>query len=200
MQSPSRTTHIVTGLRSVPSRRTDARLSSSALPIVSSSSRVQLVIAHLLQLDEELDRLALVHRPVAVRYVGQRPRTVEYPAGLDSAVEDIGQQFLDIGARRGGTAGDSDVVEERPERRRDLLVLRQPDAADRATGTGDAESGDGRLSVADALEHRVGAEPVGELADALDGLVAPLAHDVGRAELPGQSDAVGMAAEQDDPL
>ena len=40
-----------------------------------------------------------------------------------------------------------------------------------------------RLLVADALEHRVGAEAAGQLAHALDRLVAALADDVGGAEL-----------------
>ena len=42
--SPWRTTQIVTGFRNVPSRRTDAICSSSALPILSSSSLVHVVI------------------------------------------------------------------------------------------------------------------------------------------------------------
>ena len=73
-------------------------------------------------------------------------------------------------------------------------MLGKADAADCASGTGDAESGDRRLFVADALEDGVGAEAVGELADALDRLVAALADDVRRAELLRQRDPVGMPA------
>ena len=40
-----------------------------------------------------------------------------------------------------------------------------------------------RLLEADALEHGVGAVAAGQLAHALDGLVAALADDVGGAEL-----------------
>ena len=40
-----------------------------------------------------------------------------------------------------------------------------------------------RLLGADALEHGVHAVPAGQLADALDGLLAALADDVGGAEL-----------------
>ena len=54
--------------------------------------------------------------------------------------------------------------------------------------------------MADAFEHGVGAEAAGELAHALDRLVAALADDVGRAELPRERDPVGVAAEQDDLL
>ena len=66
---------------------------------------------------------------------------------------------------------------------RNRLLLRDADAADGATRTGDLESRDGRLFEPDALEDRVRAEAAGELADALDRLVASLADDVRRAEL-----------------
>ena len=67
-------------------------------------------------------------------------------------------------------------------------------------GADDAERRRHRLVVSDALEHRVRAETAGQLADALDGLVAALADDVRGAELARQRDAVGVAAEQDDLL
>ena len=54
--------------------------------------------------------------------------------------------------------------------------------------------------VADALEHGVGAEAVGQFAHALDRLLAALADDVRCAELLGERDPVGMTAEEDDPL
>ena len=46
----------------------------------------------------------------------------------------------------------------------------------------------------------MGAEAAGQLVHALDGLVASLAHDMGCAELLGERDAVGMAAQEDDLL
>ena len=55
-------------------------------------------------------------------------------------------------------------------------------------------------AVADALEHRVGAEAAGQLLDALDRLLAALADDVGGAELAGERDPVGVAAQDDDLL
>ena len=60
------------------------------------------------------------------------------------------------------------------------------------------ERRDRRLLVADALEHGVRAESAGELAHALDRLLAALAHDIGRAELARQRDPVGMPAEDHD--
>jgi hypothetical protein len=57
-----------------------------------------------------------------------------------------------------------------------------------------------RLTMADALEHRMRTQSGCELADAFNRRVATLADDVGRAEGAGQGDAIGVAAEQDDPL
>src|SRR5581483_3756283 len=76
------------------------------------------------ELDEELDRLALVHRAVAVRHVLERAGAVEDAAGLDPPLEDVRQELLDVGAGRGGAAGDRDVVVEGREGRREPLVLR----------------------------------------------------------------------------
>ena len=81
----------------------------------------------------------------------------------------------------------------------DRLLLRDADAPDGAPGADDCSA----VTIdclADALEHRVGAEAAGQLAHALDRLVAALADDVGRAELARERDAVGMAAEDDDLL
>ena len=74
-------------------------------------------------------------------------------------------------------------VEERLDGLGNRVVLGNADAADRAARLGRSQGGERRLLVADALEHRVGAEAVGQLANALDRLVAALADDVGRAEL-----------------
>jgi len=45
---------------------------------------------------------------------------VEDPAGVDHAVEHVGEQFLDVGAGRGYAAGEGDVAQENPEVRRNL--------------------------------------------------------------------------------
>ena len=68
-----------------------------------------------------------------------------------------------------------------------VVVLRHADAADRAARAGDAERRRVDCVETDALEHGVRAEAAGELADALDRLVAALADDVGCAELPGRA-------------
>ena len=78
--------------------------------------------------------------------------------------------------------------------------MRHADAPDRAAGAGDLDRGVDRLLGADAFEHRVHAEAAGQLADALDGLLAALADDVGGAELARERDPVGVAAHDDDLL
>jgi hypothetical protein len=151
-------------------------------------------------LDQDLDRLALVHRAIAVGHTVEVRDPVEDAAGLDPAFEDVRRQFLDVGAGGGRTAADRDVVEERRQRGRNRLLLGKADAADCATRTDDPESSDRRLFVTDALEHGVRAEAVGELADALDRLVAALADDVGHTKLLRECDPVSVTAEDDDPL
>ena len=79
-------------------------------------------------------------------------------------------------------------------------MLGKAHTPDCATGTDDVECGDRRLFVTDALEHGVGAEAVGELADALDRLLAALADDIGRTEVLRQRDAVVVTAKDDDLL
>src|SRR5215208_5033956 len=148
----------------------------------------------------DLDRLAVVHRPVAVGHAVEADGPVEDAPGLDPALEDVRQELLDVRAYRGGPAAHGDVTEERRQRGGHRLVLGDADAADRAARTRDADGRGHRLTVADALEDGVGAEAPGELAHALDGLLAPLAHHVRGAELPGQGDPVGVATEDDDLL
>src|SRR5439155_20291006 len=106
----------------------------------------------LLEVDQDLDGLALVHRAVAVRHLVEADDSVEDTAWLDPPVEDVRHELLDVCARRGRTAGDADVVEEGRRRRRNLLLLGNADSPDRAAGTRDAESRDRRLLVANALE------------------------------------------------
>src|SRR5213076_2424722 len=106
------------------------------------------------ELDQELDRLAVVHGPIAVRDFVERAGAVEDEARVDLAFEDVGQQLFDVGADRRGPAAQGDVLPER-DARWSRLVLGDPDPADGAAGTGDLESGNDRLLEADALQHRV---------------------------------------------
>jgi hypothetical protein len=78
--------------------------------------------------------------------------------------------------------------------------LRNPDAPDGTAGAYDAHGRAHRLSVADALEHRMRAESASQLAYPLDRAVSPLADDISCPEPARQSNAVGVTAEHDDLL
>src|SRR5215218_3871561 len=152
---------------------------------------VRLCMASPSELDQDLDRLALVHRPVAVGHPADVRDPVEDAAGLDPSVEDVREQLLDVGAQRRGPAADGDVRKEGRNRVGHRVFLGQPDAPDCATGASDVKGRQGRLLQADALENRVCAEAVGQLADALDRLVPALADDVCGAELRPERDPLG---------
>ena len=78
--------------------------------------------------------------------------------------------------------------------------MRNADAPDRAAGPRDGHRRLHRLLGADAFQDGVDAEAAGQLADALDRLLAALADDVGGAELARERDAVRVAAHDDDLL
>src|SRR5882762_1520596 len=48
-------------------------------------------------LDHDLDRFAVVHRPVAVGHPLEAHHAVEDVAGFDPAFEDVRQELLDVG-------------------------------------------------------------------------------------------------------
>src|SRR6184192_2146117 len=118
----------------LPDRRVSSRLAASC---DLGATRRRLYSASSLRRHEHLDRLALVHRSVAVGYAVEVDDAIEDPARLDPSLEDVGQQLLDVGADRGRTAADADVVVERGLRRGELLLLRDADPADGAAGSGD---------------------------------------------------------------
>ena len=113
----------------------------------------------------------------------------------DAAQEKLGQEAT----HRGGSAVD---VRQAPEQvhavERDAVGdADEPDVPARAGGV---EGLIHRLLRADGLDHGVGAEPVGELLDRRDALLAARFDDVGRAELASQSLARLVAAHGNDPL
>src|SRR5215204_4026349 len=110
----------------------------------------------------DLDRLPVVHRPVAVGHPVEADGPVEHPTRLDPALEDVRQEILDVRAYRGGPAAHGDVAEERRQRGGDRLVLGYAHPADRAAQTGDAHGRLHRLSVTDALENGVDPEAAGD--------------------------------------
>src|SRR5207253_3973890 len=138
------------------------------------------------KLDHDLDRLAFLHRAITLGHLVDAHDPVEDPTGLDPAFEDVRQELLDVRAHRSGAAAHADVVVERGLRGGHRRVLRHSHSADRAARPRDLDRRQLRLLEADALEGGVDAEAVGELAHALDRLVASLADDLCRAELPGE--------------
>ena len=84
-------------------------------------------------------------------YLVERPSPVEDAAGLDRAVEDVGEEFVDVGPNGCGTAADCDVVVEGLAGRGHLAVLRDADAADGSAGAGDKDRGLGGLVETDTF-------------------------------------------------
>src|SRR5215212_3432752 len=152
-----------------------------------------------LRAQQRLDRAALVHRAVALRHLLQRQAQVEDFAGVDLPVPDQVDKLGQEAPHRGGTAVQVHVREEEllP---RDLHVVEHTDEPDVTAGPRRADGLHHRLLRADGLDDRVRAEPAGELLDPFRALLAALAHDLGRAELPGEPLAGLVAAHHDDPL
>lgn len=83
-----------------------------------------------------------VSRPAIARYAsGTSSRLMMRSslARLDSALQHVGQQFLDVGAHRRGTAADRHVGEERGLRVGHRLPLRDADPAGRAARARDLD-------------------------------------------------------------
>src|SRR5213078_3538886 len=95
------------------------------------------------------------------------------------------------------TSGNARVLPEGDAGRRGV-VLGDSDAPNCAAGTCDLQRGVESLLESDALEDGVRAEAVGELANALDRLVAALTNDVSSAELLPERDPSRIVAEEDD--
>src|SRR6185436_14656235 len=133
-------------------------------------------------LDHHLDRFALVHRAIAVGNAVEVHNAVEDAAWLNPALHDIGQKLFYICPHWRGTACDRDVTVETWYGGRDLAVLRYTYAPDGTAGPHDADCGEHCFIMPHALEHRVCAEPLRELLDAVDCVFAALAHNVRGAE------------------
>src|SRR4051794_5764097 len=128
--------------------------------------------------DHHFERLALVHRPVAVRHPVEPDGAVEHPAWVDAAFHHVRQQLRDIGARRRRTSGDTHILEEHLIGGRDDLVVRHADPANRAAGPSNRHGRGKSLLGSNAFQHRMDSEAAGQCEDALDSLFAPLAYYV----------------------
>ena len=74
------------------------------------------------------------------------------------------------------------------------------DVADRSTRSRGVDRLHHRLLRADTLEHRIRADALGQLLDALDAFVAALGHNVGRAKFARQRLPRVVATHRDDPF
>ena len=144
--------------------------------------------------NHDLDGFSIVHCAVTVGNTVKTDGPIEHATGLDIARKNVRQEFLDISPHRSNPAAHSHIVVKRWLGSWNRLLLRNPDAPHRATRTSDADRGIHRLFKADAFQHRVDAVATGEFANSLHRRVASLAHDVCRAEILGECNAVGMPA------
>src|SRR5437867_12771863 len=135
---------------------------------------------------QRLDRATLIHRAVTVRDLLERQRQVEDLAGIDLALPHEVDQLGQVAAYGGRSTVEVDVREEQllPS---DLDAMRNTDVAHVSARGGGPDRLHHRLLRADALQHGVGAESVGQLFDTGDARVTPLGDDVGRAELACES-------------
>jgi hypothetical protein len=76
------------------------------------SGTVSVVIVSPSEGDLELEDFALVHQPVAVRHLVECPGAFEDASRLDPPFQHVREQFVDVGADRGGAAGDAGVLPE----------------------------------------------------------------------------------------
>ena len=104
-------------------------------------------------------------------------------------------------ARAGaGPPADDDVLRERRAPSGIASSCGTPTRPTAPPGRAHAERRQHRLVEADALQHRVGAEPAGQLPDALDRLLAALLDDLVAPNSRPSAVRVAVAAEQDHPL
>jgi hypothetical protein len=102
-------------------------------------------------------------------------------------------------AHRGGAAVQVNRAEEQLLPRQ-LHAVGDADVADVATGPGRPDGLQHRFLGADGLDHRVCAQPAGELLNRGHAFVAPFGDDFGGAELQRQLLAGFVPAHRDDPL
>lgn len=135
--------------------------------------------------------------PVAFGRVLEREGEVEHRSRVDLPLPDQVDQVGQEPADRCRPAVQVHLGEEQLGAiQRD--VMGDPDVADVSAGTGCPDRLCHRLLGTDRLDHRLRAEPVGELLDLGDPLVTALFDDVGRAEVACEGLPVGVPGHRDD--
>src|SRR2546421_149522 len=109
-------TQIVLGLRRVPSSRSGAISSSSAVAMASSSSSVQFVTrkppSDAADRQQRLDRAPLVHRGVGLADAVEVGVEVEHETGVGPALDHVVDELRNVGAGRRRTSEYALVAEE----------------------------------------------------------------------------------------
>src|SRR5262249_718882 len=153
-----------------------------------------------LRRDHHLNGFPIIHRAVTVRNAVKSDGTIKDSTGLDLALKNVRQKLLDISPHWSNPAADPDIVVKCWLGSWNRLFLRNADAPHGATRTSDTDRGIHRLLKPDAFQHCVNALVTGQFANSLHRRVASLTHDVCRAEILSQCDAVGMASQNNNLL
>src|SRR5205814_161612 len=146
---------------------------------------------------QRFDRAALVHRAIALGDLPERQHEIEHSSWVDLPGEDQIDQLRQIPTNGRRTAEETDVPEEEI-RAVERDTVRHADVADRTARPGRLDRLHHRLLGPDTLQHRIGADTVRQLLDALDALVAALRHNVGRTEFARELLPRVVAAHRDD--
>src|SRR6202034_3099511 len=149
---------------------------------------------------EHFECLPVGHGSIPIRHVLKADRPVEHPAGINRAVEHIGQQLVDVGPGRCDPTGHGQVAHEHADTHGELVVLGGTDPADDATVTHHGKRRVDRILQTGALQHGVGAIAPGQLAHLLHTLLAALGDHVRRTELAAKIGARLVPAHENDPL
>src|SRR3954470_16656942 len=131
---------------------------------------------------ERLDGAAFVHGAVPLGGLVEGQGEVEDLPGVDLAVPDEVDEFGQEPANGRRAAVEVRVAEEQLVAG-ELHVVGDADIADVAAGSGRSDRLQHRLLRADRFDHGMGAEPVGEILDAGDAIVAAFLDDVGGTEV-----------------
>src|SRR4029453_16679414 len=158
------------------------------------------VLNNLLGRDHHFDRFPIIHCPVTIRNAVKADGPIEHSTGLNIPLKNIRQEVLDISTHRSRPAANGHIVVKRWFRSGNRLFLRNTNAPHRATRTSDADCRIYRLFKPDAFQHSMCAVPAGQFATPLHSCITSLTHDVGRAEILGEGNAISMASENNNLL
>src|SRR5579859_1447217 len=129
-----------------------------------------------------LDGAAFVHRAIGLRDLIQRKGRIKYLTGIDFSVPHQLDQVRQVPADWSRTSMETDEV----EKHRPHVELHSMGHADISNGATRPSRSDGLhhgFLCADALQHRIGSDAVGQVLDPGYSLIAELSYDDRRAKL-----------------